>query len=152
MPVAGRAAVIAAVALYAVSPLILTSLKLSVYDMTLPLEAAKNPSFAPVITDIDERSPATVRQWPWPRFTVAAIDSEAASFTGNARQSDDVTVLALKKTRKSQIVRTARAANVRGSFMKTAKTMTYSVSGGITKVFKMTGFMGIRRTESGKRQ
>lgn len=113
MPVAGCAAVIAAVVICAVSPLILTSLKLSVYDMTLPLEAAKNPSFAPVITDIDERSPATVRQWPWPRFTVAAVDSEAASFTGNARQSDDVTVLALKKTRKSQTVRTARGKRPR---------------------------------------
>ena len=71
--VAGFAAVMAAAALYAASPLILTRLELSVYDMMLPLRAAKNPSYAPVIIDIDERSLETVRQWPWPRFLIADL-------------------------------------------------------------------------------
>jgi serine phosphatase RsbU (regulator of sigma subunit)/CHASE2 domain-containing sensor protein len=70
---AGFAAVAAAVALYASSPRILMRLEFSVYDMMLPLRAAKNPSYAPVIIDIDERSLETVRQWPWPRFLIADL-------------------------------------------------------------------------------
>jgi serine phosphatase RsbU (regulator of sigma subunit)/CHASE2 domain-containing sensor protein len=71
--VAAFAAVVAAAALYASSPLILTRLEMSVYDMMLPFRAAKNPSYAPVIIDIDERSLKTVSQWPWPRFLIADL-------------------------------------------------------------------------------
>ncbi|MDR1134282.1 MAG: CHASE2 domain-containing protein [Synergistaceae bacterium] len=79
---AGFAAVMAAAALYASSPLILTRLELSVYDMMLPLRAAENPSYAPVIIDIDERSLEAVGQWPWPRFLIA--DLAAALDRGGA--------------------------------------------------------------------
>jgi serine phosphatase RsbU (regulator of sigma subunit)/CHASE2 domain-containing sensor protein len=70
---AGVAATLASLFLYAASPLPLERIELSVYDMMLPLRSAKNPSPAPVIVDIDEHTLESVRQWPWPRYLVADL-------------------------------------------------------------------------------
>ena len=70
---AGIAATVAAILLYAVSPLMVTRLELALYDMALPLRASREPSNIPLIVDIDEYTLETVRQWPWPRYLVADL-------------------------------------------------------------------------------
>jgi serine phosphatase RsbU (regulator of sigma subunit)/CHASE2 domain-containing sensor protein len=71
--IAGAVTTAAVILLHAFSPLMITRVEFYLYDMALPLRAAKNPSAVPIIIDIDERSLEMFRQWPWPRYLVADL-------------------------------------------------------------------------------
>ena len=58
---------------YISRPAMLLRLDFAVYDLLLPLRAAKTPSPVPVIIDLDEASLAEYGQWPWPRYLVADL-------------------------------------------------------------------------------
>jgi serine phosphatase RsbU (regulator of sigma subunit)/CHASE2 domain-containing sensor protein len=87
--IAGALATAAALALYAGAPSMLTRLDLRIYDMLLPLRAAKTPSPVPVIVDIDEKSLEIYGQWPWPRYLAADL-VEALNRYGVASMAFDV--------------------------------------------------------------
>lgn len=73
-------------ALYLAQPAPLQQLDRQAYDLFLRLTAGGEPPPGIVIVDIDEKSIASLGQWPWPRYLVAALlenlDSAGASAIG----------------------------------------------------------------------
>jgi len=59
--------------LYVLQPGILKFLDYKIYDQHLRRQHSTKTSGVPVIVDIDEKSLASLGQWPWPRYRVALL-------------------------------------------------------------------------------
>ncbi|MCL2009889.1 MAG: CHASE2 domain-containing protein [Synergistaceae bacterium] len=74
--IAGGAAVLAVLLLYAASPMGLERLEFMFYDRMIARQTAWQASSTPVIVAIDDYSLRAVGQWPWPRYLWADIINE----------------------------------------------------------------------------
>ncbi len=70
---AGILASLVMASLYIVQPTVLRFLDYKIYDQLLRRQHTTKTSGIPVIVDIDEKSLASLGQWPWPRYRLALL-------------------------------------------------------------------------------